>query len=173
MRQLSARHCCVPRHSGSSLLRHTWVLENPPSIYLGALILYECQQSTPASWSGQRKFLQLVKRKLSASAPNHVIGTYPFDGLWVHPPDPTMLKTVKLEDHHLRSILVWVPEYSFPHALPEGRPPCPRCKTTVNVIAKGFTSRRAILRDSYCDLLGYLYHCNGCENKNKGKDKVR
>jgi len=105
--------------------------------------------------SGQRKFLQQDKSNISASAPKHVIGTYPFNGLWVHPRDPTMLKTMNLEDHHLRSIFVWIPEYSFPHALVEGRPPCPRCDTAKNVIAKGFSSRRAILRDSCCDLLGY------------------
>ena len=130
----------------------------------------------PVQSSGQSKFLAQIKEKISASAPNHVIGKYPFDDLWVHPPNPTMLKTLDLEDHHLRSVFVWIPEFTFPDAFPEGRPPCPRCKTTYRVIAKGFTqkeSRRAILRSSCCDLLGYFYHCHGCKSNNKGKEKVR
>ncbi|CAN0362658.1 unnamed protein product [Pylaiella littoralis] len=60
------------------------------------------------------------------------------------------------------------------HNFPEGRQPCPRCKTTSHVIAKRFTqkeSRRAVLRDSCCDLLGFLHHCHGCESKNQGKPK--
>eukprot|EP00903_Cladosiphon_okamuranus_P019959 g18342.t1 len=132
------------------------------------------EAAAPPNMSGQRKFLARVKAKISESAPKHVIGKYPFEGLWVHPPDPTMLKTVNLEDHHLRSIFVWIPELSFPHAFPEGRLPCPRCESTTNVIVKGFTqkcSRRAILRDSCCDLVGYFYHCNGCQRKNKGVSK--
>ena len=130
----------------------------------------------PVQSSGQSKFLAQIKEKISASAPNHVIGKYPFDGLWVHPPNPTMLKTLDLEDHHLRSVFVWIPEFTFPDAFPEGRPSCPRCKTTSRVIAKGFTqkeSRRAILRSSCCDLLGYFYRCHGCKSNNKGKEKVR
>ena len=130
----------------------------------------------PVQSSGQSKFLAQIKEKISASAPNHVIGKYPFDDLWVHPPNPTMLKTLDLEDHHLRSVFVWIPELTFPDAFPEGRPPCPRCKTTSRVIAKGFTqkeSRRAIRRSSCCDLLGYFYHCHGCKSNNKGKEKVR
>ena len=117
-----------------------------------------------SSWRRSRK-------RFSTSAPNHVIGKYPFDDLWVHPPNPTMLKTLDLEDHHLRSVFVWIPEFTFPDAFPEGRPPCPRCKTTYRVIAKGFTqkeSRRAILRSSCCDLLGYFYHCHGCKSNNQG-----
>eukprot|EP00904_Undaria_pinnatifida_P012833 jgi/Undpi1/8680/HiC_scaffold_25.g11145.m1 len=85
-----------------------------------------------------------------------------------------MLRTLDLEDHHLRSVFVWIPEFTFPAASPEGRPPCPRCKTTSRVIAKGFTqkeSRRAILRNFCCDLLGYFYHCHGCKSNNKGKEK--
>jgi len=139
------------------------------------MLLFE--QSAPAvTLSGQQQFLARIKAKISESAPKHVIGRFPYQSLWVHPSDPTMLKTLNLEDHHLRSVFVWIPEFSFPHALPGGRPPCPRCKTTAHVVVKGFTqkdSRRAILRDSCCDLLGYFYHCNGCQSKNKDKPKVR
>lgn len=140
------------------------------------LSLVALQQSVTVQSSGQSKFLAQIKDKISANAPNHMVGKYPFDDLWVHPPNPTMLKSLKLEDHHLRSVFVWIPEFTFPRAFPEGRPPCPRCMTTSQVIAKGFTqreSRRAVLRDSCCDLLGYFYHCKGCESNNKGKAKVR
>lgn len=126
--------------------------------------------------SGQSKFLGQIKAKISESAPNHVIGKYPYDDLWVYPPIPTMLKTLNVEDFHLRGVFVWIPEFTFPHAFPEGRPPCPRCKTASHVIAKGFTqkeSRRGVLRDSCCDLLGFSYHCHGCESKNHGKPKAR
>ena len=133
------------------------------------------QQNMPVQSSGQSKFLAQIKETISGSAPNNVIGKYPFDDLWVHPPNPTMVKTLDLEDHHLRSVFVWTPEITFPAAFPKGRPPCPRCKTTFRVSAKGFTqkeSRRAILRNSCCDLLGYFYHCHGCKSNNKGKEEV-
>ena len=48
-------------------------------------------------------------------------------------------------------------------------------KRRIECFAKGFTqkeSRRAILRSSCCDLLGYFYHCHGCKSNNKGKEKV-
>ena len=112
----------------------------------------------------------------SGSAPNHVIREYPFDDLWIHPPNPKMIKTLDLEDHHLRYVFVWTPVFTFPTAFPEGRLPCPRCETTSRVIAKGFTqkeSRRDILRNSCCNLLGYFYHGHGCKSNNKGKEKVR
>lgn len=140
--------------------------------------MFFCRKSIPepSGPTGQSKFLKWIKGEISASSPGHVITSFPFKDLWVHPPNPTMLPSVNLEDFHLRSVFVWIPEFTFPTAFPDGRPPCPRCKTTKHVIAKGFTqkeSRRAILRDSCCDVLGYFYHCHGCQNKNKGKDKVR
>eukprot|EP00904_Undaria_pinnatifida_P000542 jgi/Undpi1/10489/HiC_scaffold_29.g12939.m1 len=128
----------------------------------------------PVQSSGQSKFLAQIKENISRSAPNHVIGKYLFDDLWVHPPTPTMLKTLDLEDHQLCSVFVWIPELTFPAAFSKGRPPCPRRKTTSRVIAKGFTqkeSRRAILRNYCCDLLGYFCHCHGYKSNNMGKEK--
>ena len=132
------------------------------------LALHTRQQNMPVQSSGQSKFLAQIKEKILGSAPNHIIGEYPFDDLWVHPPNPTMLKTFHSEDHHLRSVFVWIPEFTFPAAFPEGRPP--------RVIAKGFTqkgSRQAFLRNSCCDLLGYFNHRHGCKSNKKGKEKVR
>ncbi|CAM9602160.1 unnamed protein product, partial [Hapterophycus canaliculatus] len=95
--------------------------------------------------------------------------------MWVYPPDPTMRKTIRVEDHHLRPVFVWLPEFTHPRGVTGGRFPCPRCKTTKDVIVKGWTqkgSRRAILRNSCCDLLGKFYRCNGCAERNKSKPKA-
>ena len=82
---------------------------------------------------------------------------------------------VNVGHHHLRSVFVWVPEQTHPRGLQEGRPPCPRCKTTRDVVVKGWTqklTRRAVLRGSCCDLLDYFYTCRDCGENNKGKPKV-
>lgn len=116
-----------------------------------------------------------IKKKISKATPRHRLQhDYPYKSLWVNPPDPMMRATINVSDHHLRPVFVWLPEFTHPRALPEGRPPCPRCKSTDNVVVKGWTqnSRRAILRDSCCDLLGYFYKCNACEQKNKDKPQA-
>ena len=125
----------------------------------------------------QQKFIAGIKSTISQAADKHrLTGSYPYDSLWVHPPDPTMARnTVNVGDHHLRSVFVWVPELTHPRGLPDGRPPCPRCKTTRDVVVKGWTqklTRRAVLRDSCCDLLVYFYHCRNCAENNKGKPKA-
>lgn len=126
--------------------------------------------------SAQDSFITDIKEKIALAAPRHKLVTkYPYDSLWVHPPDPTMRKTLNVGDHHLRSVFVCIPELTHPQSLPDGRPPCPRCKTTHRVIIKGSTqklSRRAIMRDACCDLLGYFYKCQQYEEDNKDKPKV-
>ena len=55
-----------------------------------------------------------------------------------------------VDDYHFRSALVRVPQLMHPRGLPDGRPPCPRCKTRRHVAAKGLlqklTRRDVLLR---------------------------
>lgn len=56
-----------------------------------------------------------------------------------------------------------------------GRPPCPRCKTSKDVISKGWMqhgSRVATLRNGFCDLTTYWYQCRKCQGYNKSKCRV-
>ena len=86
-----------------------------------------------------------------------------------------MRNTVNVGDHHLRSVFAWVPELNHSRGLPGERPPCPRCKTTRDVVVKGWTqkmTRRAVLRGSCCHPLGYFYKCRNRGENNKEKPKV-
>lgn len=112
-----------------------------------------------------------IKGTITDAAPRHKLEKpYPYSDLWVHPPDPTMRATIQVKDHQLRSVFVWLPELSHPHAVRGRRPPCPRCRTNHRLIVKGWTQqgpRRAILRDSCCDLLCKYYLCHACVEKNE------
>jgi len=120
--------------------------------------------------------LQGIKDTVADAAPRHKLEKrYPYSDFWVLPRDPTMLRKIDVSDHHLRPVFLWLPELSHPRAVPGGRPPCPRCKHNNQVIVKGWTqkdSRRAILRDSCCDLLGKFYLCRACVEKNTHVSKA-
>lgn len=77
--------------------------------------------------------------------------------------------------HHRRPVFVWLPQLTHPSGVPGWRLPCPRCKSTKHVIVKGWTqegSRRGILRDSCCDIVGKYYFCGMCDENNKSKPKA-
>ena len=120
--------------------------------------------------------MQQIKEKITEAAPRHKLQKpYPYDSMWVHPPDPTMRKSFNVAHFHLRPVFVWLPELTQPRGVTDGRLPCPRCKSAKDVIVKGWTqkgSRRAILPDSCCDLLGKYYMCHRCMENNKSKPKA-
>ena len=78
-----------------------------------------------------------------------------------------MKAVTKLEDWHLRSIFVWLPEIAFERYIPAGVPNCPRCKTAERVIKKGWISnkfRRGIMRHRCAELTTYFYQCSQCRD---------
>ena len=57
--------------------------------------LLPLQQVMPTRLQGQKAFLGEIKEAIGVAAPRHRLVTkYPYEGCWVHPPGPTMLKTL-------------------------------------------------------------------------------
>lgn len=129
----------------------------------------------PEAPNAQTRFLRETQDafKLSNKYPSK-------ESFMIYPPDGRMGDTTSTgvdpgidgEDSSRRPIFVWRPEVAFPDAFEGGRPPCPRCKTSKDVISKGWMqhgSRVATLRNGFCDLTTYWYQCRKCQGYNKSK----
>ncbi|CAM9418978.1 unnamed protein product [Pylaiella littoralis] len=87
-----------------------------------------------SSMSGQAEFLASIKDTISKAAPRHKLQhPYPYNDMWVYPPNPTTRSNIIVGHHHRRPVFVRLPESTHPCGVPDGRLPCPLCKSTPNM----------------------------------------
>ncbi|CAM9749860.1 unnamed protein product [Pylaiella littoralis] len=61
--------------------------------------------------SGQAEFLASIKDTISKAAPRHKLQhPYPYNDMWVYPPNPTMRSNIIVRHHHRRPVSVWLPD---------------------------------------------------------------
>jgi hypothetical protein len=98
------------------------------------------------------------------------VADYPYDSLYVHPPDPTCQAFPGVEPFYLQKVFVWVPEARWPAAFPAGTPSCPRCERANCVRSNGFVphvARRVVGERSTFYMTGRRYECKACMRANK------
>jgi hypothetical protein len=68
---------------------------------------------------------------------------------------------------HLTPIIFWAPHIFFRHALENGKPPCPLCRSSKNVVNKGWSPQLRRVCGLGCThmLYGARYSCTRCPGK--------
>ena len=93
---------------------------------------------------------------------------FPFTDVMVYPPGLAFGDLLVSDHYYRRPCFVWMVELACRRHFP-GRLHCPVCKSIRGSKRKEWCSRRAILRDGPCDIIGIVYKCIACA---KGKPKV-